>query len=315
MLCRFPIMTPHVLTVAAGYKGIEMRHIGKLAGAACIVLAPTAAFAQMGAPAGAPMQPGSWGQTGWQAGTPGAGYAAVPQGYASSQRDGWQQGPTGRDRGDYRQLERGKRVPRAYQDPSYTVVDWNDWGFAPPGPGLRWVRYYDDGLLIDGDGRIVDARYGVDWNHGRRGGPRIAYAGGAGIYPGGYAGGAAYGYPAPGVTTYRAGPNTTVTTAVVQTPPVIVGGPAYGYAGGATVVGAPAPGYGYAGGAVDPGYAYAGRATMVGTAGALAVTTTTTTTDYRTIYKSAPVRRARVRPIRRYRPRCASAPTCPVLGS
>jgi Ni/Co efflux regulator RcnB len=314
-----------------------MRHIGKLAGAALIILAPTAAFAQAGAPAGAPLQPGNWGQGGWQAGTAGAGYAPAPRTYAQ-QTGGWQQGPEVRAHGDYRPLERGKRVPHAYLDAGYTVSDWNDWGFAPPGPGLRWVRYYDDGLLIDGDGRIVDARYGVDWNHGRVGGPRIAYAGGAGIYPG-YAGGASYAYPAaaapaygyaggaavigaaPGVTTYRVGPNTTVTTAVVQAPSVVVGAP-YGYAGGATVVNgaAAAPVYGYAGGAtvvgapVAPVYGYAGGAAVVGTAGVLAVTTTTTTTDYQTVYKAAPVRRARVRPIRRYRPRCVTA-TCPVLGS
>jgi len=283
-----------------------MRHIGKLAGAALILLAPTAAFAQNGAPAGVQMQPGGWGQGGWQAGAPGAGYAPQAQGYAP--RPGF--APHGSS--DYRRLDRGKRVPRAYMDPAYTVSDWNDWGFAPPGMGMRWVRYYDDGLLIDGDGRIVDERYGVDWNRGRGRGPRVAYAGGASYgYPAsggyGYAGGATVVGGAPGVTTYRAGPNTTVTTAIIQSPPVIVGAPAYGYAGG------------YAGGAtmVAPGYGYAGGAAVIGTAAALAVTTTTTTTDYETVYRAAPVRRAlpRARPVRHYRPRCVSAPTCPVLGS
>ena len=301
-----------------------MRHIGKLAGAALFVLAPAAAFAQMGAPAGAPMQPGSWGQGGWQPGAPGTAYAPG-QAYAAQQAGGWQQGQS---HADYRRLDRGRRVPRAYMDPAYVVSDWNDWGFSPPGPGLRWVRYYDDGLLIDGDGRVVDVRYGVDWNHGRIGGPRVAYAGGAyaggpGGYPGyapgyGYAGGATVVGGAPGVTTYRAGPNTTVTTAIVQAPPVVVGGPAYGYAGGATVVGAP-PVYGYAGGATvvgaAPVYGYAGGAAVIGTTAALAVTTTTTTTDYETVYKAAVKPVARRRPVRRYRPRCARAVACPVLGS
>jgi len=288
-----------------------MRHIGTLAGAALVALLPAAALAQAGAPAGAPMQPGTWGQGGWQAGTSGA-----PQGYVGQPGGGWQQGPVTNSHGDYRQLERGKRVPRGYMDPAYTVIDWNDWGFLPPGPGLRWVRYYDDGLLIDGEGRIVDARYGVDWTHGRAGGPRIAYAGGAAVYPGyaGYAASAPYGYAggatvvgaAPGATTYRAGPNTTVTTAIIQAPPVVVGAPAYGYAGGATVVGA-AP--------VGAAYGYAGGAAVIGTTAMLAVTTTTTTTDYETIRRPVAVRRAVRRPVRHYRPRCASAPTCPVQGS
>lgn len=299
---RVSIIGPHVIVVADPQQGIDMRHIGKLAGAALIALAPTMASAQMGAPAGAPMQPGSWGQGGWQSGTPGARYGAAPQGYAQADGGDWHRGPMEHGHGDYRRLERGKHMPRAYSDPSYTVVDWRDWGFAPPGPGMRWVRYYDDGMLVDGDGRIVDARYGVDWDRGHRG-PRGGYGRGgypvgpAG-YPGGYAGGPGYGYPAPGVTTFRAGPNTTVTTAVVQAPPpVIVGGPAYGYAGG------------YGG-----GY-YAGGASVISVTPGVAVTTTTTTTDYETVYKSVAVRRAWRRPIRHYHPRCARAVSCPVLGS
>ena len=279
-----------------------MRHIGKLAGAALIVLLPTAGFAQMGAPAGAPMQPGGWGQGGWQAGAPGAGYTSGQQGYAGPQQHGdWHRGPMEHGHGDYKHLERGKRLPRAYADPSYTVVDWSDWGFSPPGPGMRWVRYYDDGMLIDGDGRIVDARYGVDWDRGHMRGPRGGF-GPRGGYPGGPGGfgpgGPGYGYPAPGVTTFRAGPNTTVTTAVVQAPPpVIVGGPGYGYGGG------------YGG-----GY-YAGGASVISVTPGVAVTTTTTTTDYETVYKSVGVRRAWKRPIRHYHPRCARAPTCAVQGS
>ncbi len=329
-----------------------MRHIGKLAGAAFFVLTPIAAFAQTGAAAGAPMQPGSWGQGGWQAGTPGVVYAPAQQAYvqqAYSQPGSWQRAPTVQAR-DYRRLDRGKRVPRAYLDPAYTVSDWNDWGFATPASGLRWIRYYDDGLLIDADGRVVDARYGIDWNRGRANGPRMAYAGGAIPYAGyagypaagapiyGYAGGATVVGSTPGVTTYRVGPDTTVTTSVVQVPPVIVGAPAYGYAsavapaygyaGGATTV-APAygyaggattvaPAYGYAGGAttVAPAYGYAGGATALGMVGALAVTTTTTTTDYETVHPRAVVKSAaRRRPVRHYRPRCVRAVSCPVQGS
>lgn len=275
-----------------------MRHIGILAGAALIALTPTIASAQMGAPAGAPMQAGSWGQGGWQPGTDAAGYA--PQRGVAPRGD-WQQTRAMHGHGDYRRLERGKRLPHAYLDPSYTVSDWSDWGFAPPGPGMRWVRYYDDGLLIDADGRIVDACYGVAWERGPMRGPRGGFAGGPGRFPGAPGGPGIYpggpGYPAPGVSTYRAGPNTTVTTTVVQAPPpVIVGGPAVGYAGG------------YGG--------YVGGGTVISVTPGVAVTTTTTSTDYETIYKSVAVRQKMWRqPIRHYRPRCVHKTSCPILGS
>jgi Ni/Co efflux regulator RcnB len=278
-------------------KGIDMRHIGILAGAALVALMPTMASAQTGAPAGAPMQAGGWGQGGWQPGGNGApGYA--PQGYAP--HGDWQQDRGRHGHGDYRRLERGKRLPHAYLDPSYTVSDWNDWGFAPPGPGMRWVRYYDDGLLIDADGRIVNACYGVAWDRGPMRGPRGGFVGGPGGFPGGpgggHPGGPGFGYPAPGVSTYRAGPNTTVTTTVVQAPPpLIVGGPALGYAG-------------YGG--------YAGGGTVISVTPGVAVTTTTTSTDYETVYKSVAVRqKVWRRPIRHYRPRCVHTTSCPILGS
>ena len=276
-----------------------MRHLGIVAGAALIAFAPGVASAQMGAPTGAPMQAGSWGQGGWQPGgsaapsfEPGApGFAPQGYGYRGHAMDA---------RRDYKHLSRGKRVPDAYMDPHYAVADWNDWGFSPPAPGTHWVRYYDDGLLVDGRGRIVDTRYGIDWDrgHGSMRGPRggfgpHGFAGGPGGYPGGFAGGP--GYPGHGTSTYRAGPNTTVTTTVVPTPPpMIVGGPAYGYGGGY----------------------YGGGAQIVSVTPGVAVTTTTTTTDYETVYKSVAVKqRAWRRPIRHYHPRCAHTTSCPVLGS
>jgi hypothetical protein len=108
----------------------------------------------------------------------------------------------------------------------------------------------------------------------------------------GYAGGPGYGGPGwhggPGVTTYRAGPNTTVTTQVVG--------------GGGACCGA-----GYGGGyAVGPGY-------ITITPGS--VITTTTTTSEETIYKNVYRKRVYRRPVRHYRPRCVQAPTCPVTGS
>lgn len=261
------------------------------AGAVSTLMAATlvagAAQAQTaGAPIGTPTQQGSWGQGGWQAGAPGATVAPQP-GYAA--QTAWHDSP----RGDFHRTRPGGKMPRPYLDPMYAVSDWQGWGLSQPGPGMHWLRYYNDAVLVDSRGRVVDTRYDFDWNHprGYAGGP--AYGAGPGYPPPGYG---APGY-APGTTTYRAGPNTTVTTSVVAAPPPVV-------------VAGPAPGYGYGG-----GY-YAGGASVVSVTPGVVVTTTTTTTDYETVYKSAGVKRAyKRRAYRPSRPRCVRAPTCPVLGS
>jgi Ni/Co efflux regulator RcnB len=271
-----------------------MLRLGLLAGAVLIGAIPAAASAQMaGAPSGAPMQPGGWGHGGWQAGAP------MPAGPNSGMHmapppGAWHGG--GRPaqwHGDYHRPVRGWRMPRAWRDPSLTVADWRGWGFGEPGPGMRWVRYYNDAALVDGDGRVVDCRYGVDWDGGYAGArgqgyappPPGAYPPPAGAYPP-----PGYGYPAPGVTSYRAGPNTVVTTSVTPmgAPMVYTNGGCGACGGGAVVT-------------VTPG---------------MAVTTTTTTTDYETVYKTVAVRKKRAwhRPIRRYHPRCVRM-TCPVQGS
>lgn len=260
-----------------------MRNLGLLAGIAMLALAPSAAAAQVGATAGVPMQAGS----AWD-------HPAPPPGYAPPQA-GWHGGPPPHfaGRGDYRRPMPGWRVPHHYRDRDYQVSDWRGWGFRQPGPGMVWIRYYDDALLIDGDGRVVDCRYGVDWDRGYG-----AYAAvpGYGQAPG-------YGYaqpaypvppvPVPGTSSYRAGPNTTVTTTVTPlgVPSSYVVGGCGPCGGGGTVV------------TVNPG---------------MAVTTTTTTTDYETVYRDVAVRRKVVRkrrPVRHYhRPKCVKM-TCPIQGS
>ncbi len=271
-----------------------MASLGILAGAALIGLAPGVAWAAAdtppGASAGAPAQPGSWGRGGWQDG--GAPIPGAPdQAYASPS-------PRERHHGDYHRVTRGAQLPETWRDPAYTVRDWHGWGFAQPGPGMRWVRYYDDAVLIDGEGRVVDTRYDVGWERGDR--DAHAYAGGPDGYGYGYpVPPPGYGYPAPGVTTYRSGPSTTVTTSVVQAPPPVI------YS---------APGYGYGGGYAAGGY-YGAAGSIITVTPGIAVTTTTTTTDYETVYRSVAVRKRVVRrPVRHYHPRCVQR-TCPVLGS
>lgn len=264
-----------------------MRALGIMAGAAILALAPQAASAQApGATAGVPMQAGSaWGH-GAPMGAPmasGPAYAPGPMTHMGPPPGAWNgPAPQWHGRGDYRRPVRGWKVPRHYRDRSYVVADWRGWGFGQPGPGMAWIRYYDDALLVDGDGRVVDCRYGVNWDGGYRGGP---YAGGPGYGygppPGMYP---QPGYPVPGTRTYQAGPNTTVSTTV-------------------TPLGAPAV---YATG----GCGSCGGAVVTVTPG-MAVTTTTTTTEYRTVYRKVAVRK---RPIRRYHPRCVKT-TCAVQGS
>lgn len=269
-----------------------MRTMGMLAGGALLSLAigATAAIAQ---PMGSVPPAGAY-----------YGDGALPAPPSSQWQPAPQPMPRGRMEGrGYREPVRGGRMGDIWRDPSYAVNDWQAWGLTPPAPGMHWLRYYDDAVLVDGRGHIVDTRPGIGWDAPRHGGPvhggpgyggpayggpgygAPGYAGGPG-YPGGpgYAGGW-HGGPNGGTTVYHAGPNTTVTTQVIGGPPV---------------------GYGYGG-----GYAV-GAGTLIITPGSV-VTTTTTTSD-ETIYHNS-YHRVWHRPVRNYRPRCVQAPTCPVVGS
>ena len=248
-----------------------------------LALAPQAASAQAGATAGVPMQVGS----AWGHGAPPP-VAYAPATHMAPPPGAWQNGTAPQwygGRGDYRRPTPGWKVPRHYRDRSYVVADWRGWGFGQPGPGMAWVRYYDDALLVDGDGRVVDCRYGVNWDGGYQGagyagGPAYGYGTPPGAYP------PPPGYPVPGTRTYQAGPNTTVSTTVTPLGvPAVYSTGGCGSCGGTVVT-------------VTPG---------------MAVTTTTTTTEYRTVYRKVAVRKRAWRPTR-YHPRCVKT-TCPVQGS
>lgn len=69
-------------------------------------------------------------------------------------------------------------MPSFFVSPTYFVADWWSYGLAEPGYGQRWVRYYDDAVLIDRRGYIYDTAPGVDWG-GYGFGPDGGYRDGA----------------------------------------------------------------------------------------------------------------------------------------
>jgi Ni/Co efflux regulator RcnB len=139
-----------------------------------------AALAAAALPAAAQAQPRaghSWGQPGQRVLVRhgGAGMPGTPQMH----------------RRQFRRIDRGHFVPRFWWGPQFQVQHWQMYGFPQPMPGHRWIRYYDDALMIDDRGRVHDGRYGFEWDrygerwsHDERGIP--AYAGGGDHHRGGH---------------------------------------------------------------------------------------------------------------------------------
>jgi hypothetical protein len=67
----------------------------------------------------------------------------------------------------FHRFGRGHILPPQFRGRQFFVNNWQAFGWPTPMPGGQWIRYYDDALLIDGDGRVMDGRYGWDWD--RRG--------------------------------------------------------------------------------------------------------------------------------------------------
>ncbi len=64
----------------------------------------------------------------------------------------------------HQRLRRGGSIHSFWFAPQFYIGNWGAYGFYAPGEDQRWVRYYDDAYLIDGGGRVIDERYGVNWN-------------------------------------------------------------------------------------------------------------------------------------------------------
>src|SRR5687768_14743362 len=72
----------------------------------------------------------------------------------------------------FHRFGRGHIVPPHFRSRQFFVNNWQMFGWPAPMPGGHWIRFHDDALLIDRDGRVMDGRYGWDWD---RRGDHMAY--------------------------------------------------------------------------------------------------------------------------------------------
>jgi hypothetical protein len=64
----------------------------------------------------------------------------------------------------YRRWTVGQVLPGLFLSQGYYIGNWGAYGLAPPPPGLQWVRYGPDALLVNVyTGQVVDTIYGVFW--------------------------------------------------------------------------------------------------------------------------------------------------------
>jgi Ni/Co efflux regulator RcnB len=65
--------------------------------------------------------------------------------------------------GGYRRMSRGHHLPNYWMSANFRIPDYTRFGLRAPGNGYFWVRYYDDAVLTDYDGRVWDSMSGIAW--------------------------------------------------------------------------------------------------------------------------------------------------------
>jgi hypothetical protein len=63
----------------------------------------------------------------------------------------------------YRRPVRGEAMADYWRMREFEIADFARYALTAPPPAHRWIRYYDDAVLIDAEGRVVDSVAGVDW--------------------------------------------------------------------------------------------------------------------------------------------------------
>ncbi len=301
---RSLVIAAVVATMAFGGTAAEAQRLGPQGGQRTMPMPNPVPVPPQGQPMPRP-NPGGWTGGQWQGGNRGQWNGRSRWGgriggywWAGVQAPGGWNG--------YVRLKRGKRLPGYWLSPYYVINDWQAYGLGAPPAGYRWSRYYNDAVLIDGNGVVYDTIGSVDWNRYQGGyayDEDYAGAGGYGAYPPPPPGGPgpAYGapYPAPGY-----GGSSSSTTTYTYTTGGVYGG---GYPAG------PMPRIAYG----ESYYVSPGSVVTVTMPGA--VTTTTTVTEYieertyvapKRVYRKVVKRTWKPRP----KPRCTCAPA-PIRGS
>ena len=176
----------------------------------------------------------------------------------------------------YRRPSRGWVLPRYWIAPSFYINDYGTYGLSAPPRGYTWSRYYDDAVLMDQRGRVLDSVNGIDWDsyddgYGYGGGYADAGYGAAAAAGGGY--GASYAPP----VQYQQGP-----AYPLPPPPPVQNGYVTTWSNGAAYAGS--------GGYVSGGYWYPPVTTTTVTIQSAPVVTTTTT-EYIETTRYVPARR------------------------
>lgn len=166
-----------------------------------------------------PQRPGGWQPRPGMAPRPGGWRPGKPGGWKpGAHRPGWRWGDKingrwhagwkapGGWRG-YRRPVRGWTLPSYWIGGGFWISDWSSWGLSSPPYGYNWVRYYDDAVLVDRNGRVWDSVSGVDWDRDDTGDDDYGYdeRDGGGAYADGRDGhGADYDAPDHGEPDYDA---------------------------------------------------------------------------------------------------------------